>query len=87
MYDGFVWAYSRRTGRKKRVPAHHIGHPTLGKAWRLTPLQRVRDAEKKAARKARTTDTAAEEQPKKTTARKASPSKTPATGDNTMKEQ
>lgn len=35
--EGFVEAYSTRTGSKQVVPKHYIGHPVLGRNLRLTP--------------------------------------------------
>lgn len=33
----FVNAYNTRTGRKSRIPEHWLGHPRLGREYRLTP--------------------------------------------------
>ena len=45
MDDGFVDAYSKKTGKKVRVPAHFIGHPVLGKPFNKTPRQKAADAQ------------------------------------------
>ncbi len=52
MDDGFVDAYSKRTGKKVRIPAHFLGHPVLGKPFNKTPRQKAADteAEQSAAR-------------------------------------
>lgn len=36
----FVIAYSKATGRKRRVPDYFIGHPKLGRNLELAPSQR-----------------------------------------------
>jgi hypothetical protein len=45
MDDGFVDAYSKRTGKKVRIPAHFLGHPVLGKGFNKTPRQKAADAQ------------------------------------------
>jgi hypothetical protein len=45
MDDGFVDAYSKRTGKKVRVPGHFIGHPVLGKGFNKTPRQKAADSQ------------------------------------------
>jgi hypothetical protein len=42
---GFVNAYRKDTGEKVRIPAHWIGHKTLGRAFNKTPRQRASDTE------------------------------------------
>jgi hypothetical protein len=45
MDDGFVDAYSKRTGKKVRVPEHFLGHPVLGKGFNKTPRQKAADTQ------------------------------------------
>lgn len=45
MDDGFVDAYSKRTGKKVRIPEHFLGHPVLGKGFNKTPRQKAADAQ------------------------------------------
>jgi hypothetical protein len=40
---GFVSAYRKDTGEKVRIPAHWLGHKTLGRAFNKTPRQRASD--------------------------------------------
>ena len=37
MDDGFVDVYATATGKKHRVPAHFMTHPTLSRPFRKTP--------------------------------------------------
>lgn len=39
MSDGFVDVYSKATGKKHKVPAHFMEHPTLSRPFRKTPKQ------------------------------------------------
>ena len=65
-----VAVYDSATGEKRFVPAHWVGHPTLGKGFRKTaPTTAKQPATKKAASKPRVRKTAAAAQ-------------TPAAGDN-----
>lgn len=41
----FIYVYSKRTGRKHRVPAHWVDIPALFKPFRKTPTQRADDGE------------------------------------------
>lgn len=36
-------AYRKDTGQKVRIPSHWFDHPTLGKPFRKTPIQRARE--------------------------------------------
>lgn len=42
-----VLVYSKKTGKKHRIPAHWVRHPVLGAGFETTPRQR--DADAKAA--------------------------------------
>lgn len=44
MDDRFVDVYSRKTGRKHRVPAHFMENPRLAAPFRKTPKQRNTEA-------------------------------------------
>lgn len=39
MSDGFVDVYSKKTGKKHRVPAHFMDNPRLAAPFRKTPKQ------------------------------------------------
>lgn len=62
LQPGFVPAYDTRTGEKRYVPAHWIGHPTLGRNLSKTPRQRAADRKKPPATPA---DTETPAQPEK----------------------
>lgn len=51
----FIEAVVRATGRKQRIPAHWLDHPTLGEPFKLTAQSRKR------AEKAEALQTPAEE--------------------------
>lgn len=36
----YVWAYERRTGRKRRIPEKWLQPNVFGDAWSLTPRSR-----------------------------------------------
>lgn len=44
----FIEAVVKATGKKQRIPAHWLDHPTLGEAFKLTSQSRKR-AEKEEA--------------------------------------
>ena len=45
----FVDAVVKATGRKQRIPAHWLDHPTLGAPFRLTARERRRREQAEAA--------------------------------------
>ena len=51
----FIEAVAKATGKKQRIPAHWLDHPTIGKQFRLPPSAEAKAAkqdEKPAAKKA-----------------------------------
>lgn len=62
LQPGFVPAYDTRTGQKRYVPEHWIGHPRLGKHLSKTPRQKAAERRNAAAAPA---DTETPAQPEK----------------------
>ena len=45
--DGFVEAYSKKTGQKQVIPEHWLDDPVLGKDFELTPSAKAQAAAEK----------------------------------------
>jgi hypothetical protein len=56
--DDFISVYAKATGVKHRVPAHFMTVPSIAKHFTKTPRQRRREAEKRPARRRRTSPVA-----------------------------
>lgn len=42
MDEKFEFAVSKKTGKKRTIPAHWLDHPVLGKGWKLAPSAKPR---------------------------------------------